>query len=124
MQETFTTGFSTIAAFTGPEQMGWKGGEFILPEYRIAIKLEPGDLLLVDSHSAIHANAPLVGSKNDRLTAVAYFREDMLELKSRRYEKLREQFVKQHGVRRGMWRSRAWAEFLSHHNAFDEDGLV
>jgi hypothetical protein len=90
----------------------------------VAIKLEPRDLLLVDSHSAIHANAALIGGNNDRLTIIAYFREDMLRLKSWRYEKLREQFVKECGKRKGMWRSHAWATFLADHNAFDEDGLV
>ena len=44
------TGFSNICAFTGPEGKGWKGGEFILPEYRIAIRLDPRDRLLVNNH--------------------------------------------------------------------------
>ena len=48
-------GFSSISAFTGPDGKGWQGGELILPEYRVAIKLEPRDLLLVNSHECIHA---------------------------------------------------------------------
>ena len=51
-------GFSSIAAFTGHDGTGWKGGELILPEYRVAINLRAGDLLLVNAHECIHANAP------------------------------------------------------------------
>ena len=102
-------GFSNIAAFTGPDGKGWQGGEFVLPEYRVAIKLEPRDLLLVNSHAAIHGNAPLIGNKNDRLTIVAYFREKMLELKSWEHEALRRQFVEtrrlnpNHPLQRPLW---------------------
>jgi len=117
-------GFSCIAAFTGPDGKGWKGGEFILPEYRVAIKLEPKDLLLVDSRTAIHANGPLLGNNNDRLTVVAYFREGMLKLKSWRYENLRRSFVEERGIWPTMWSSREWADYLAKHHSFDEDGIV
>jgi Oxygenase domain of the 2OGFeDO superfamily len=119
-----SVGFSSLAGFTGPDGKGWRGGEFILPEYRIAVKLEPRDLLLVASHEAIHANAPLLGEDNDRLTVVAYFREKMLKLGSWEYEMLRKRFVTGQGLWEGMWRSQAWADYLAEHNMVDEDGLV
>lgn len=131
-------GFSNISALTGPEGKGWKGGEFILPEYRVAIFLEPRDLLLVNNHGGIHGNAPLLGDDNDRLTIVSYFREDIFELKSLEYEKLRRQFVDErrknpnhslwrplwNGVSPGMWHSQEWADYLKAHGMIDEDGLV
>ena len=119
-----SVGFSSLAGFTGPDGKGWRGGEFILPEYRLAIRLEPRDLLLVASHDAIHANAPLLGEDNDRLTVVAYFREKMLQLGSWEYEMLRKRFVTEQGLWEGMWRSQAWADYLAEHNMVDEDGLV
>lgn len=127
-------GFSNICGFG----KGWKGGELIAPEYRAAFNIQPGDLLLVANHTAIHGNNELIGEYNDRLTVVAYFREDILGLKSWEYEVLRRQFVderrlnKSHplyrklwnGVSENMWQSDEWREFLIRHNAIDEDGLV
>lgn len=115
-------GFSNLSALG----KGWGGAELILPEYRAAIKIQPGDLLFIANHTAIHANAPLTGENNDRLTIVAYFREDMLECGSWEYENLRKAFVdsrrldKNHplqrklwnGVSANMWHSEEWYEFI------------
>jgi hypothetical protein len=128
-----TTGFSNICGVTGPEGKGWRGGQFILPEYRIAINLQPGDMLLVNNHEGIHGNDELIGDDNDRMTIVAYFREKMLELKSWEYENLRKQFVderrlnKDHklqrplwnGVSPGMWEDQEWYDYLKAHNIPD-----
>jgi len=125
-----TTGFSNICGVTGPEGKGWRGGQFILPEYRIAINLQPGDMLLVNNHEGIHGNDELIGDDNDRMTIVAYFREKMLELKSWEYENLRKQFVderrldKSHkfqrplwnGVSPGMWEDQEWYDYMKTHN--------
>ena len=126
-----TTGFSNICGVTGPNGNGWRGGQFILPEYRIAINLQPGDMLLVNNHEGIHANDELyAGYENDRMTIVAYFREKMLELKSWEYENLRKQFVderrmnKSHkfqrplwnGVSPGMWEDQEWYDYMKAHN--------
>lgn len=132
------TGFSNISALTGPDGKGWQGGEFILPEYRVAIHLEPRDLLLVNNHGGIHGNAPLIGDNNDRLTIVSYFREDIMDLKSMEYEALRRQFVDErrknpkhplqrplwNGVSASMWASQEWADYLIAHGMADEDGVV
>ena len=130
----FGQGFSNLSALG----KGWGGGELILPEYRVAIKLAPGDLLFVANHTAIHGNSEITGENPDRMTIVAYLREDMMECGSWEYESLRKQFVderrmnKNHpywrklwnGVSPGMWQSEEWRQFLITHNMTDEDGVV
>ena len=125
-----TTGFSNICGITGPSGKGWRGGQFILPEFRIAINLQPGDMLLVNNHEGIHGNDELIGDDNDRMTIVAYFREKMTELKSWEYENLRKQYVderrlnKDHplqrpmwnGVSAGMWDEQEWFDYMTLHN--------
>ena len=128
-----TTGFSNICGVTGPEGKGWRGGQFILPEYRIAINLQPGDMLLVNNHEGIHGNDELIGDDNDRMTIVAYFREKMIELKSWDYENLRKQYIderrlnKDHplqrtlwnGVSPDMWKDQEWYDYMDAHNMAD-----
>lgn len=126
-------GFSNICGVTGPEGKGWKGGEFILPEFRIAINLQPGDMLLVNNHGGIHANDALIGDNNDRMTIVAYFREKMVDLKSWDYEQLRKKYIderrqnKEHelwrtlwnGVSTNMWQDKEWFDYMEKHNMKD-----
>ena len=128
-----TKGFSNICGVTGPEGKGWRGGQFILPEYRIAINLQPGDMLLVNNHEGIHGNDELIGDDNDRMTIVAYFREKMTTLKSWEYEALRRQYVderrlnKDHklwrhlwnGVSPNMWEEQEWYDYMKAHNVKD-----
>jgi hypothetical protein len=127
------TGFSNICGITGPDGKGWKGGQFILPEYRIAINLQPGDMLLVNNHDGIHGNDELLGDDNDRMTIVAYFREKMVELGPWNYEQLRKQYVeerrmnKEHkhwrylwnGVSPNMWNEQEWYDYMKAHNMSD-----
>lgn len=129
-------GFSNISGVS--KNGGWSGGHLVLPEFKVAVALRPGDLLLVANHTAIHGNTELIGDSNDRLTIVAYFREDLFDVKSWEYEQLRKQFVmerahnKDHelwrplwnGVSEGMWKSDEWAQYLKVHNMIDEDGIV
>jgi hypothetical protein len=129
----FHEGFSNICGVTGPDGKGWKGGEFILPEYRIAINLQPGDMLLVNNHGGIHANDALIGDDNDRMTIVAYFREKMVELKSWDYEQLRKKYIddrrqnKDHklwrslwnGVSTDMWQDQEWFDYMEKNNMKD-----
>ena len=126
-------GFSNICGITGPEGKGWRGAEFILPEYRIAINLQPGDMLLVNNHGGIHGNDALIGDDNDRLTLVSYFREKMVDLKSWDYENLRKQYIderrqnKDHkyhrplwnGVSPSMWEEQEWYDYMAAHNMAD-----
>lgn len=121
----------------------YTGGYLIFPEYRVAVNVRPGDLLLVNNHEIIHGNTPIVlnnpdDPKSERISLVCYFREKMLELKSWEYETLRRKFVderranKDHkfwrplwnGISPGMWESEEWLDYLKKHNMKDEDGVV
>jgi hypothetical protein len=127
-------GFSNICGITGPDGKGWRGAEFMLPEYRIAINLQPGDLLLVNNHGGIHANDALDETyDNDRLTLVSYFREKMVDLGPWDYEQLRKKYVedrrhnKEHkyarplwnGVSPGMWDEAEWFDYMKANNMKD-----
>jgi len=119
----------------------YTGGYLIFPEYRIAVNVRPGDLLLVNNHEIIHGNTPIILNSPDnpnceRISVVCYFREKMLELKSYEYEVLRRQFVderrlnKSHhlqrplwnGVSPGMWESKEWYDYLHAHGMKDPYG--
>ena len=127
-------GFSNISGVG----KGWKGYTFTLPEWKVGVNLQPGDLLLVNNHGGIHSNTEPEGEDNDRLTIVAYFREKMVNLKSWDYECLRRQFVderrlnKDHplqrtlwnGVSPNLWKEDEWKDYLSAHNMTDEDGVL
>lgn len=110
----------------------YTGGYLIFPEYRIAVNVRPGDLLLVNNHEIIHGNTEIkLNHENaERVSLVCYFREAMLELKSWEYETLRRQFVderrldKSHpfqrplwnGISPGMWESQEWYDYMKKHN--------
>lgn len=125
----FNEGFSNICALG----KGWEGGEFILPEFRIAVKLAPGDMLLVNNHGGIHGNDALVGDNNDRMTIVAYFREKMVDLKSWNYEQLRKKYIDErrlnqnhkywrplwNGVNPNMFKEQEWYDYMKAHNIQD-----
>jgi hypothetical protein len=129
-----SSGFSNISGIG----KGWKGYVFTLPEWKIGINLQPGDLLLVNNHEGIHTNTAEIGEDNDRVSIVAYFREKMMELKSWEYENLRRQFVedrrkdKSHSLQRplwngvspGMWSDKEWGNYLETHGMEDEDGVI
>jgi|TARA_R110000744_G_scaffold379386_1_gene497264 hypothetical protein len=124
-----SSGFSNISGIG----KGWKGFIFTLPEWKIGINLQPGDLLLVNNHEGIHTNTAGIGEDNDRVSIVAYFREKMLNLQSYEYEMLRKQFVeerrgnKEHALQRnlwngvspGMWDKDEWKEYMKSHDIND-----
>lgn len=110
----------------------YTGGYLVFPEYRVAVNVRPGDLLLVNNHEIIHGNTEikLNHEKAERISLVCYFREAMLELKSWEYESLRKQFVderrmnKNHplwrplwnGVSPSMWEEQEWYDYMKKHN--------
>lgn len=79
------SGFSNLGVIsTGKD---FSGGYLVLPEYRVAINIRPGDLLLIANHDAIHGNTPIEAVDGnpegiERMSIVAYFREKMLDLGS------------------------------------------
>lgn len=113
----------------------YTGGYLVFPEYRVAVNVRPGDLLLVNNHEIIHGNTEinLKDENSERISVVCYFREKMLELKSWEYENLRKQYVderkgnKEHkywrplwnGVSPGMWDEEEWFEYMKSHNIED-----
>ena len=127
-----SSGFSNISGVG----KGWKGYVFTLPEWKIGVNLQPGDLLLVNNHEGIHTNTEGLGEDNDRVSIVAYFREKMLDLKSWDYEMLRKQFVEErrgnkdhhlqrnlwNGVSPGMWNHQEWKDYMKSHNIDDPYG--
>ena len=106
----------------------YTGGYLVFPEYRMAVNVRPGDLLLVNNHEIIHANTEIVLDTPDaeRISLVCYFREAMLDLGPWEYEQTREQYVidrrmnHEHkfyrplwnGVSPGMWDEPEWYEYL------------
>lgn len=58
----------------------YSGGYFCLPEWRIWVDMQTGDILLVDVHSW-HGNTPIKGIKGsfERLSLVMYYRDNMIE---------------------------------------------
>lgn len=124
-------GFSNLGVIsTGKD---FAGGYLVLPEYRVAINIRPGDLLLIANHDAIHGNTPILSvdgtddtSGVERMSVVAYFREKMLNLGSWEYEQARRAFIdgrrrnEAHPLWRPLWNgispswdtSDEWYEYL------------
>jgi hypothetical protein len=65
----------------------YTGGYYCMPQFRIAVDLHAGDVLLSDVHEW-HANTPLVGDPThyERLTMVCYMREKMVHCGSQAAE--------------------------------------
>jgi hypothetical protein len=120
-----TTGLSNLLVLSN--NGNYTGGYLIAPEYRVAVNVRPGDLLLINNHEVMHGNTPIVlgDEEAERVSLVCYFREKMLELGSKEYEDTRYDFVehrkndKEHpeqrplwnGVSAGMWDSKEWYDF-------------
>lgn len=136
-------GFSNLSTVT-KGSVGWEGGLFVLPEYRVAINLRPGDALLVDNAGIIHGNTEMIPPDGldiedmERISMVSYMRDGMQELKSKEYEDARRDYVtersrnKDHklwrdrwnGVSEGMWGEEEWLSYLESKGLNDEDGVV
>jgi hypothetical protein len=125
------TGFSNLTVVA--KDNDYDGGYLVLPEFRAAVNIRPGDLLLINNHECIHGNTPIVSKQGvdlERISLVCYFREAMLELGTREYEDARFNFVEArrknrdhsgwregwNGVSTGMWESEEWFDFLRSNN--------
>jgi hypothetical protein len=123
-------GFSNLTVVA--KEKDWEGGYLVLPEFRVAINIRPGDLLLINNHAGIHGNTELLPPEGktledmERISLVCYFREKMQELGSWEYERARFDFVESrrkneehpewhklwNGVSAGMWESQEWYNYL------------
>ena len=122
----FSEGLSNLLVLSN--NGNFTGGYLIFPEYRVAVNVRPGDLLLVNNHEIIHGNTPIVlgDEEAERISLVVYFREKMLELGSYEYENIRFEYVEQrrknknhklwkalwNGVSEGMWNDKEWYDYL------------
>lgn len=125
----FADGLSNLLVLSN--NGNYSGGYLIFPEYRIAVNVRPGDLLLVNNHEIMHGNTPIVTHDDvaERISLVCYLREKMLELGSKEYEDIRYNYVesrrkdKKHplqrklwnGISPGMWEEQAWYDYLEKH---------
>jgi hypothetical protein len=104
----------------------YTGGYLIAPEYRVAVNVRPGDLLLINNHEVMHGNTEInCAEGSERISLVVYFREKMLELGSKQYEDTRFDYVesrrlnKEHpeqrklwnGISAGMWEDKEWYDY-------------
>jgi hypothetical protein len=119
------TGLSNLLTLSN--NGNYSGCYLVAPEYRVAVNVRPGDLLLINNHEVMHGNTEIVCHDEiaERISLVCYFREKMLELGSKQYEDTRFQFVehrrlnKEHaeqralwnGVSPGMWESQEWYDY-------------
>ena len=122
----YAPGFSNLTVLSNDGN--YTGGYLVLPEYRVAINIRPGDLLFVANHTAVHGNTPFVfGSpESDRVSVVAYAREDLEQLGSWEYEQTRRRFIESrvanrehpdwwerwNGVSAGCFQSAEWRDYL------------
>jgi hypothetical protein len=119
-------GFSNLSVLTNGKN--YSGGMLVLPEFRVAVNVRPGDLLLIANHVGIHGNTPIVLEEEgaERYSIVAYFRENMLLLGEKSYEDARFEFVESrrlnkahpewrslwNGISPNMWASQEWYDYL------------
>ena len=119
-------GFSNLSVLTNGKQ--YSGGYLVLPEFRVAVNVRPGDLLLINNHFGIHGNTPIILDEEgaERYSVVCYFREKMLELGAKEYEDYRFNFIesrrlnKEHPEWRPLWNgispkwesSQEWKDYL------------
>jgi hypothetical protein len=120
-----TSGLSNLLTLSNDGR--YSGAYLVAPEYRVAVDVRPGDLLLINNHEVMHGNTPIRCEEgSERISLVVYFREKMLELGTKEYEDCRFDFVesrrlnKEHpewrplwnGVSSGMWESQDWYNYL------------
>lgn len=74
----FKNGLGNLMVFdyTKSPKQPWCGGEFLLPEFKLAFDIQEGDLLFVDVHE-VHCNSAIYG--HGRLSLVCYARENIFE---------------------------------------------
>ena len=125
----FSDGLSNLLVLSN--NGNYSGGYLVFPEYRIAVNVRPGDLLLVNNHEIMHGNTPIVthDEEAERISLVCYLREKMLELGSKEYEDYRFNYVESrrknpehpkqrrlwNGISEGMWTEQEWYDYLERH---------
>lgn len=85
-------GFSNLTVTSNGK--AFDGFYLCFPEYRIAVNIQPGDLIIMDAHQ-IHGNVPMITSEEgiERLSLVMYFREKMIKCDEKKLEDARRRFI-------------------------------
>lgn len=61
------------------QQSRYEGGYLVFPQYRVAVDMRHGDVLLADVHSW-HGNVPIIGLPDyERISVVFYYRRKMIQ---------------------------------------------
>ncbi|MBN9518404.1 hypothetical protein J0H58_07780 [bacterium] len=73
--EDLPEGFGVMTVLEAGE---YRGGHLVFPDYRVAVDVRDGDVLLADVHEW-HGNAPIVGREGEyeRVSCVMYYRAKM-----------------------------------------------
>lgn len=126
-------GFSNLTVASNGK--AFDGFYLCFPEYRIAANIQPGDLIMMDAHQ-IHGNVPVITAEEgfERLSLVLYFREEMVNCGTQKYEDMRRRFVysrkdnNEHpewregwnGISANMFQSQEWIDYL-YNNGMPEE---
>jgi hypothetical protein len=121
----FKEGFGNLTVTSNGKD--WEGCYLVFPEYRAAVNVKPGDLLLAELHS-IHGNTEISSPNNDheRISIVCYMREKIVECREKIYEDTRYNFIESrrknskhplwyerwNGVSAGWDKSEEWYKYL------------
>jgi hypothetical protein len=66
------TGLSNLLTLSNDGN--YTGGYLIAPEYRVAVNVRPGDLLLINNHEVMHGNTPIECAEgSERVSLVVLF---------------------------------------------------
>lgn len=130
----YDKGLSNLLVFSN--NGNYSGGYLVAPEYRIAVNVRPGDLLLINNHEVMHGNTEikLLDEEAERISIVCYLREGMLNLGSYEYEECRFNYVESrkndkthplqrklwNGVSPGMWDEKSWYDYCEKHLGREE----
>jgi len=81
----------------------YTGGIFVFPEYRIAVNMQHGDLILMDAHQW-HGNTNIVKQSEDaeRISLVLYYRTDMMFCGTMEAEAEKENYLRLKPLKRGL----------------------
>lgn len=70
-------GYSTLTVVSSKD--GYDGGFLVLPRYRVALDIRPGDILLNQSHRDLHGNTSIspLGPGSKRISFVTYLKKTL-----------------------------------------------
>jgi hypothetical protein len=73
----------------------YTGGTLVFPEYRVAVNMQQGDLILMDAHQW-HGNTDIVKQSEDaeRISLVLYYRTDMMFCGTMEAEAEKENYIR------------------------------